>query len=271
MNLNYELTKEQKACLNLADGEAVSYCVPLDLVYEDEAAPSWGLARFDKGVYLVVTDERLLLINKNKLMEEYVLSDFEEIKCESQVNCGLIVGGKRDGEKVLIARFSMRHIERISYVVQGANLYCHGQKETVTSDEREKYCAKCGRALPGTNTCPYCSGGAVTLKKFWDLCSGYQYKLLAVSLLMVVSSCISLVMPAIQQRFIDNCLTTKTGTMMDVLTFVGIMLGCTVVLIIINTLKYWLSVSVGALISMNLRRRLYFKIQELSLSFINER
>lgn len=272
MNLNFELNDEQISYLNLREGETVRYCVPLDLTCDDDgAAGAWGLARFAERAFLVVTFTRLFLINKNGLRDKYVLEEFDEIKCESQVNCGLIVGTKKSGEKILMARFSMRHIQRVSYVTQGATLFCKGQDETVTSDEREKYCSKCGRALPGTNSCPYCSGSMTMLKKFWDLCSGNQYKLLAVSLLMVVSSLISLLMPAIQQQFIDNCLTTKTGTMSDVLVFVGLMLGCTVVLIFINTLKYWLSVSIGALISMDLRRRLYLKIQQLSLSFINER
>lgn len=274
MNLNYTLTKEQEALLALSPGEVISYCVPVDLALGDEEGSGMekALTRFAQSVYLVVTKSRLFLLDQKGVLRQEHLADYEEIKCESQVNCGILVGTKKEGkEKMLMARFSMRHIVRVSYVAQGANLYCRGVDELVTSDDQEKYCIHCGRALPGTNTCPYCGGGMVMLKKFWNLCNGYQFKLLAVSGLMVVSALISLGMPAIQKSFIDNSLMDRSGTLTDVLVFVGLMLAATALLIGINTLKYWLCVSMGALISMDLRKRLYLKIQTLSLSFINER
>lgn len=287
MKLNYLSEEQKETCarlLHLEPDEEISYCVPVDLALgKEEGRPAiTPLRRWvtgEKKIFLIVTRKHLFLVDGEEdydrgswLMRKERLADYEEIKCESQVHCGILVGKKKDsGEAVLIARFSMKEIVRVSYVAQGANLYCKGMDELVESEEQEKYCEKCGRALPGTNTCPYCGGGMVTLKKFWNLCNGYQFKLLAVSLLMVVSALISLGMPAIQQEFIDNSLMDRSGTMGDVLLFVGLMLAGTVLLIGINTLKYWLCVSMGALISMDLRRRLYLKIQTLSLSFINER
>ncbi len=272
-----------ESLLPLEPGERISYCVPVDLPLDMEdgrpsVTPLYRWVTEKNRLLLMVTNKQLFIVDSREdyngskwLVRKERLADYKEIKCESQVNCGILVGTKHSGEKVLIARFSMKEIVRVSYVAQGANLYCRGTEELVTSDEREKYCERCGRALPGTNTCPYCGGGMVTLKKFWNLCGGYQYKLLAISLLMVVSSLISLGMPAIQQSFIDESLMNRSGTIADVLVFVGLMLAATGLLIGINTLKYWLCVSMGALISMDLRRRLYLKIQTLSLSFINER
>ncbi len=285
MKLNYLTPDEQKIYekhLSINPGE-ISYCVPVDLPLEEDGGRPIvrPLARWAVGkerIFLLVTKKELFLIDTSKtpgkdgwLIKKEPLSDYSEIKCESQVNCGILVGKKRGGEAVLITRFSMREIVRVSYVAQGATLYCKGVDELVKSEEKERYCEKCGRALPGTNDCPYCDGKMVTLKKFWELCAGYQFKFLGISLLMVISSLISVGMPAIQQQFIDESLMDRSGTMVDVLRFVGLMLICTVLLIGINAVKYWLCALMGAMISMDLRRRLYLKIQTLSLSFINER
>ena len=66
-------------------------------------------------------------------------------------------------------------------------------------------------------------------KKFTDLCGGYQWKLLGISVIMLLSSAISIFMPYVQKNFIDNVLATKSGTMADVARFVGIMLALTAV------------------------------------------
>lgn len=287
MKLNY-LSEEEKEIsarlLHLDPDEKISYCVPVDLALgKEEGHPAitplrrWVTGK--KKIFLIVTKKHLFLVDNEEdydrgkwLMRKERLADYAEIKCESQVGCGILVGKKKEsGKAVLIARFSMREIVRVSYVAQGANLYCRGIDELVESEEQEKYCEKCGRALPGTSKCPYCGGGMVTLKKFWNLCNGYQWKLLLISLLMVLASLISLGMPAVQKQFIDNSLTDKSGTMLDVFVFVAVMLAATALLIFINCIKYWLCVSMGALISMDLRKRLYMKIQTLSMSFLNER
>ena len=107
------------------------------------------------------------------------------------VGCG-VVTAKVNGAFELVARCSMRHIERVAYVARGADLLAKGDNEKITSQEYEKYCEKCGRALPGTSKCPKCDGKNVLWKKFSELCGGYQWKLLSISILMVLSSGISI-------------------------------------------------------------------------------
>ncbi len=197
-------------------------------------------------------------------------------KCEHQVHSGILTVTKKDGEIVCAARFSMRHIVRVAYVARGAQAIISAAKagrtaEEVVSMEYEKYCEKCGRALPGTSKCPYCEGKADVLKKFMALCGEYVGKLLLISLLMILTAAVNLVTPMIQRNFIDNALATGDGGWGDLWLFVGVTFSLLVARILVSVYRYWQCVSLGSALSMSLRHKLYHKIQTLSLSFINNR
>lgn len=269
MKLLYELKEEQKKLVQGSPSEELWYCVPIDLLYDQKNKVT--REKFaGREQYFAVTTKRMLVLDGTDITYERKLFECEEVKCETMVGCG-IVTAKVQGASEMVARFSMRHIERVAYVARGADLLAKGDNEKIISHEYEKYCEKCGRALPGTSKCPKCDGKNVLWKKFSELCGGYQWKLLSISAIMVFSSGISIFMPYVQKNFIDNTLATKSGTMGDVAVFVVTMLVLTAVLIAVNILKNWWCVSLGSQLSMDLRKKLYTKIQRLSMSFMNKR
>ncbi|MCI8530678.1 MAG: ABC transporter ATP-binding protein [Lachnospiraceae bacterium] len=309
MKLLYNLSEAQMQALSLKEGEALRYCVPVDLQYDNENR----LAKegYTEKVWLAVTTLRFLVLNESTITASFRLADCEKIKCEHQVNSGIVTVLKRrphqaessqwpqppvpekkvfptgknlsedEGQDTIfcVARFSMKHIIRVSYVVRGAQTMItalqKGQlpqdTEIVTSSEYEKYCEKCGRALPGTSKCPYCEGKGDILKKFLTLCGEYVKKLFLISLIMVLISAVALIMPMVQRYFIDNSLATGTGNWTDLCLFVGITFFLLVTNILLEVYRYWECVSLSSALSMTLRKKLYYKIQSLSLSFINNR
>jgi len=90
-------------------------------------------------------------------------------------------------------------------------------------------------------------------------------------LLMVIGSALAVYMPVVQQQFIDNVLADKSGGTREILIFVGTMLAIVALRTVIEVIRYWWCVSLGAQISLNLRAKMYYKIQVLSLSFLNRR
>lgn len=96
-------------------------------------------------------------------------------------------------------------------------------------------------------------------------------KLVAISLLLVLLAAINMFNPMVQRYFIDNALATGQGTMRDLWLFIGLTFVLTVGGMICWIYRYWLCVKLGASLSMSLRSKLYYKIQVLSLSFINNR
>ncbi len=274
MKLLYTLNKTQTNALGLETGETLRYCVPVDL--EFDSGKMQAREAYASDIWLGVTQKRFVVLDAEKVISTFWLADCEKIKCEHQVHSGILTVTKKDGEIVCAARFSMRHIVRVAYVARGAQAIISAAKagrtaEEVVSMEYEKYCEKCGRALPGTSKCPYCEGKADVLKKFMALCGEYVGKLLLISLLMILTAAVNLVTPMIQRNFIDNALATGNGGWGDLWLFVGVTFSLLVARILVSVYRYWQCVSLGSALSMSLRHKLYHKIQTLSLSFINNR
>ncbi|MCI8799292.1 ABC transporter ATP-binding protein [Acetatifactor muris] len=274
MKLLYTLSDSQRAALGLKPGEEPQYCVPTDLDYD--GGKMRVREQYADKIWLVVTQERFLVLEDEKVSASFLLDDCEKIKCEHQVHSGIVIVVKKDGLSVCAARFSMRHIVRAAYAVRGAQAILTARRkgetpERIVSLEYEKYCEKCGRALPGTRKCPYCEGKADILKKFMSLCGEYVGKLLLISLIMVLITIVDLVTPLIQRQFIDGVLGTGNGSWRALWIFVGVTFSMLVARILLEVYRFWHCMALGTSLSMSMRRSLYYKIQTLSLSFINNR
>lgn len=274
MKLFYTLNRSQTDALELARGEEIQYCVPVDLDFD--CRKMQVRESYAETLWLVVTKERFLVLEDERTTASFLLDDCEKIKCEHQVHSAIVTVIKKDGEAVCVARCSMRHIVRVAYVVRGAQAIITARRsgeepEKVVSLEYEKYCEKCGRALPGTSKCPYCEGKADILRKFMSLCGDYVGKLLLISLLMVLIAVVNLVTPLVQRQFIDGALTDGNGSWSDLWIFIGFTFSLLIARILLEVYRYWHCMALGTSLSMTLRRKLYYKIQTLSLSFINNR
>lgn len=277
MKLKYDIGAGRESSLKLSPDEKIWYAVPCDLYFDNKEKQAGS--RFAHDYMLAVTNKRIVAFEGDEVAQSFDLKDCKKVKCEHQVHSGIVIVTTKDDEEFCIARFSMKDIVRVSYLARGAQtlidaLYesvIPGEADVVTSYEYEKYCPKCGRALPGTSKCPYCDGKADILKKFWFLCNEYIGRILVVSAIMVLIAGINLVSPMIQKDFIDGSLTTGKGTFTDLWIFIGLTLGLMVVRVGLNIYRSWSCTKLGASLSMSLRTKLYYKIQTLSLSFINNR
>ena len=277
MKLLYTLTPTQIEALKLEQGEKLWYCVPVDLWFDNKSKQA--KEAYTSQIWLAVTQKRFLVLDDTQVTAAFILEECEKIRCEHQVHSGIVTVLMKDGREICAARFSMRHIVRVSYVTRGAQALITaleegtqpGESERVTSLEYEKYCDKCGRALPGTSKCPYCEGKADILRKFFMLCGEYVGRLLLISLLMILVAGVNLLSPMIQRNFIDNTLSSGKGTWVDLGLFVGITFSLLVGRILLEVARFWHCSKLGASLSMTLRQKLYYKIQTLSLSFINDR
>lgn len=263
MKLNYELSEEQKRNLNLKQGEQIQYCVPYDL-------ESSGSFNYVRDGFVIITETRFFVMQGNHILYEYELRQLKHIACKAMINCGAIIVD--DGsEEVITARFSMRYLGQYFQIAQAAENLSKGIIKEVVSKELDRYCEQCGRVLPGTRECPFCSGRNTTMGNFLKLIKDYRWKLIGIAIFMIVAAIGQLYIPELQKRFIDDVLVNKNGDYKDILFFIVVMLVLTIAVIAIQIAKNWWCVRLGAQISKELRSKLFHKIQILSLSFQERR
>ncbi len=242
--------------------EQIEYAAPFDLGADGTAV--------DDG-FLAVTDKRIVAFYGGKVTANYPFDDIDGVKYQSFIGCGAFSVIK-DGKYIRIASFSMRHTVRFSYIVKGAKVLYSGSKEKVECHEKETVCLKCGHPLAGSKTCPKCDRKSVTLRRFGQLCSPYILQLILISCVMVAVTLCALYTQSLQQGFIDNTLRHPSADKVkEVVVFIVAMLLLTAFNVFVTIYKNVLCVKLGAKMSMDLRRRVFSKIQQLSMTFINRR
>ena len=95
MKLLYKLNQEQTNALALGEGEEICYCVPADLSFDSRKMQA--REAYTGKIWLVVTQERLAVLEENGLAASYPLAECEKIKCEHQVHNGILTVTKKDG------------------------------------------------------------------------------------------------------------------------------------------------------------------------------
>lgn len=278
MNLLFTPDASVMAQLKLQKEEELWYCIPYDLD---------SRKHFIQNSYIAVSTKRLFIIENHVLLYELSLNDCEKILCERYTDCGALkvvvnrpdvvpAGYVKEPETVLngeflLARFSVRQTVRAAYAAEGATLLASGIMEKVVSMEPETTCTKCGRALPGTKSCPHCDGRDRIMRKLKSLCKPYWKRFFLISALMIFSTLFTLLAPRVQRDFIDNSLTGAEGTMADIASFTFVMLLLTLFTIGITIAKNLCCTSLGATISVDLRQQMFYKLQTLPLSYIQSR
>lgn len=261
MILKFELPKEAAACVSLEPGERIYYSVPFDVAEGSKWQPE---------SYLVVSTKNIWVIAKGKLLERIPLSECRNVKAEAKIGCGLLVL-EQNGVSRYVVQYSAKHLSRYAYVARGMNILISGRDEEVISNEYEKICPTCGKAIPGTSYCPHCTKEGGFWKSFLKMSAPYKKDFVGIIILMILASVVTLLNPEVQKHLVDDVLTNGNGGMGVALTCLAIMFALSVGIVIINILKSYYCTVLGAKIAKDLREKLFAKIQILSLSFINDR
>ena len=155
MILKYNLPKTAESKIILKEDERIYYAVPIDIDAE---------GNFTGDSYFVVTTSKICIIRGTDL-KEYPIKDLEKASAEPGIGGGILTVQK-DGLHHVLAHYSSKHLSRYAYIARGINILISGRFEEVISPEYEKMCPICGRAIPGTKTCPKCSGQGGFLSVF---------------------------------------------------------------------------------------------------------
>lgn len=259
MLLKYNLPKSITD--SLPADEKLYYSVPFDIDSE---------GNLTDNSYLVVTAENVYAFEKEKLKSKIAIANCKSSRAEVHVGCGILIITEEDCDKIFV-NYSSKHLSRYAYIARGINILASGRFEEVESNEYERMCPKCGRAIPGTKHCPHCSKESGFFRLFTNMAKPYVKQFIGIGILMFLASVTTLLNPEIQKHLINDRLTNENSDFKSALVFLGLMFLLSISIVIINVLKRYYSTKLGAKIAKDLREKLYAKIQILPLTFINDR
>lgn len=264
-------TEAQGSGADAADNKQIHYATPFDLSREgDVTHNSW----------LAVTRERLAVFRDGKLDLVLMLNELSDLRLENTGDGGYIYAVAKPGTDAArqlngadtpawICRFSKRYLIQMSYIARGIQLFIAGDDRIVESKEKERYCDTCGRALPGTAECPHCDKSHQTWNRLVQLSRDYWKPLFMIMLPVLFITFIGIGERFIERYFIDNVLLTGEGTGTQVLIFFLVMLSVGALSIVSIVLRTLWTNRLGTRISQDLRQKVYYKLNELQLAFID--
>jgi ATP-binding cassette subfamily B protein len=259
MNLNYTLPKREALLLA---GNEIRYCAPFDLNIDGQYVENGWFAASETCLYVLLG---------SAVIQQYEYSGIRDIKAEAGVGCGYLYI-ETEEERRLLLRYSMRHISRFAFIARGVRILLTGGSRQIESGELETTCSRCGLAMPGVSHCPKCEGRKHTWKRLFTICKPHWKRFSVISALLLFGSGLMIWQQDFFRMYIDNTLLLgEDAPMQAVVISIGVISSIAFFNIFSIYVRFRMTVRLGADITVSLRKALYEKIQELSLTFIDKR
>jgi ATP-binding cassette subfamily B protein len=261
MDLNVNLPKKYQELLKEKTNLDTIYTVKSDLDVQ---------GNFTNDFYISATKENVFVFY-NTSVTVYNISDFDDFIRSNQVN-GAILVYKVSGEEYVIARCTMTAISLFACFAKGVKNFINKDfDKIIINRDKEKFCKKCGRILPGTNSCPKCDSKNKNLKRLLLICKHHLPVLSVIILLMFIGTALSLIQQQFLREFIDGYLSKGNGNSLVVLSFFAIYFAIILLNILGSFLRHLLCSKLGIKVADDLRRMVSKHLQTLSLSSIQKR
>lgn len=258
-----KLPLEYEACLfSHLNGEEVIYYTKTDLNER---------LSYQEG-FIAVTKSRIFVAYDKRLEAIYNIFDFDSFEFLELQTSGAIVG-KRGDEDYVICRCSMEYISLLSYLYNAITEILAGEVPIIDTDERERRCEKCGRAFSRrTNVCLNCLDKRGIFKRLFLIARPCWPLYGLIIFTFFLNSAIMLVNPYVNQILIDDCLRNFQNKNVKLLVLCVIamaLLGISSTLI--SILRSVVTTKASSTLSRDLKALLYEKIQNLSISSLDNR
>lgn len=222
--------------------------------------------------YLVATHERVFRVEKTPLGEEVIgswdVSRLRSPKVDDLVDATALVAWYDDVQVELIRATAGKVLFLANAQKQLQALL---ESKPIPELEAElRVCPKCSRPLPkDTNICSACLNRGKTLLRLFEFTKPYRFRLAWGTLLILAGTALDLMPPLLTQHLVDDVLTQgNTGL------FVWLILALLASRVVIMFVQMARGRNVAFLssgVAVDIRSRLFRKLQQLSLSFYDKR
>ncbi|MEW6756293.1 MAG: ABC transporter transmembrane domain-containing protein, partial [Candidatus Latescibacterota bacterium] len=158
--------------------------------------------------WLVVTDQRLLLLGRNGAVEavEVPLSQVKEVTAHNLVGGGLLEIERRDAEPVYL-HYSSSLLPRFTEAAGGIRQLSKGEALSLPHQVERVRCERCLRLLPEKDgLCPFCIRRWDTLKRIAAFLQPYWVQATVLMLTAAATAGVELLPPYLIKHILDDAL-----------------------------------------------------------------
>ncbi len=269
MKLLFDMSPADRAAYEAASsmGEKIMYCLTFD-------------CEFGKRVdgRMVFTDKAIYKVCRGEVQARWDFSTLSDFSVEVLYGCGAFFA-KVNGNSTRLCRFvSGRNLTRYAIMIEACNAIVRGETDrTITSDEPERYCQKCGRPfIVNTHICPHCQSKRAVYGKLWGMTKGYRFMMLLPLITAFIGMAITFVVPILQKSLINDYILNENYDAQNSWFLHFFLIVAAIVMFdmihkIVGMVQGRISTIAGSRFTRFLRTLLFEKIQLLSMSSVQKK
>ncbi len=260
--------------------ESIEKVLPKEIAAQQFCAFRYNLDRDISGKRCegIVTcdDEVLRRIEDGSVVESIKCEEISEIITDMGVGCIFMsYRSKLDNEMHLLCRADLKCSDSMVRNTRMLNPFFEDGTLPPMSEEKERCCPKCGRPYrPGSEICPHCSDKKKIVLRTWQLFAPYKiFVFLSVFMFFGISA-LNLIMPYINRVLVDNYIQNPEVESVKISSYVVILLSMLALEFVLRGLgmaRTHLLIKASNKMIVDLRNKLFDKIQRLSIAKISQR
>ena len=199
------------------------------------------------------------------------VSEIKEARNEPLVGGGRLEITAKNGDFFPVITYSSTVSAQFSEAARGIEQLSKGEPLSINLKQERTRCAKCNRLLPEKDgICPACVNRTKTMGRIAQYLRPYRKQAIALTLLSLVMTGLSLAPPAIQGALIDGVLTPHRNLGL-LWTLMAIWLATLAVNSVVQIINGRLIAFLAGSIAADLRSSLYRAIEFLQLSYFDKK
>ncbi len=231
-----------------------------------------GVLTFENGTITAQADGKTMFTGST--------DGFAELVQRTYSGCGSIElrpenADSDNSQGVQICRFSMSMTDEIAEFCKVVNHYIETGEEAALSKETLRVCPKCGRHYAkGLDVCLFCVEKTYLIKRTFFYAKPYMTKMAIASLLLMVSSGFSALLPVLNAKMLDGYLsgTKPVDEAVHGVVLFAVLIGATQLAgVLFSIISRRMSNRISCDLSADLRLAVYDKVQRLSLTSMSRK
>lgn len=241
--------------------------------------------RFCKG-FAAVTESLIISLAESGDKKRCIVIPFEEIESivmRSEFGVYAAEALRKDGSSVILCRATMRVGKLFIGFFKRAELYLT-DKDVYARRKAEppSVCPKCGKPLPpGSTSCDKCADKMQLIKRVLDIAVPHKSAIAIVTLIYMLTLAVSMVEPYINRVLVDGYINNSDAKLLAVSEPLKVIVpfAITVLMLLVAYLVSWgigllrnmIMMKMGLEIVVDLRTKLYDKVQLMSIERVSKR
>ncbi|MCH5324014.1 MAG: ABC transporter ATP-binding protein [Eubacterium sp.] len=221
--------------------------------------------------HLTAVKEKLSVYVDGKLEKEFSTDRIAEIEVQQLVGCSMLCVKDMQGKWTCVCAFNQRYYLRYAELAKIIDHYIHTGEFTEETNADEPTCPVCGAAMRGHSKCVFCSAKKGVFTKLIKRLAPYKTKFFLALTATFILYAADVVNPIFQRILIDDLIVPNNQDWALFTKIALCILGINIGTLIFRLLQEHANYKISAAYGRDLRRDIFNKTQELSMSNISRR